>query len=92
MKAKSIRGKSPGEVKAALQNCIHDGFKPTLAFVFITAVEDIDGVVAILDAAGISIFGASTSEKFTEEGIGSKIALIVHVVTTLAIIWLSDLL
>lgn len=69
MKAKSIRGKSPGEVKAALQNCIHDGFKPTLAFVFITAVEDIDGVVAILDAAGISIFGASTSEKFTEEGI-----------------------
>ena len=52
-----------------MQNCIHDGFKPTLAFVFITAVEDIDGVVAILDAAGISIFGASTSEKFTEEGI-----------------------
>jgi hypothetical protein len=68
MKAKSIKGSSPGEIKTALEECMIDKFKPTLAFLFLTALEDIDAVTAILDAEGISIFGASTSEKFTEQG------------------------
>ena len=69
MKAKSIKGKSPKEIKIALQQCIADGFKPTLSFVFLTQIEDIDDVSTMLDAEGIAVFGASTSEKFTEEGI-----------------------
>ena len=95
VKAKSIKGKSPEEIKTALQQSIADTrppahagsdgddprlndsvgqafgreYKPTLAFVFLTDLEDIDAVSAILDAEGISIFGASTSEKFTEQGI-----------------------
>ncbi|HLG40637.1 MAG TPA: FIST N-terminal domain-containing protein, partial [Chitinophagaceae bacterium] len=69
MKAKSIKGKSPDNIKDALQKSMADGYKPTLAFVFLTELEDIDSVSAIMDAEGISIFGASTSEKFTEQGI-----------------------
>ncbi|MFZ9386792.1 MAG: FIST signal transduction protein [Chitinophagaceae bacterium] len=49
--------------------CKADGLKFTLAFVFLTAVQDIDPVVAMLDEEGIGVFGAITSEKFTEEGI-----------------------
>jgi hypothetical protein len=68
MKAKSIKGRSPGDIKSALEKCMVDKYKPTLAFVFITALEDIDSVSAIFHAKNISIFGASTSEKFTDQG------------------------
>ncbi len=69
MKAKSIKGRSPEELKRALQQTMTDGFKPTLAFVFLTEVKDIDAVTKMLDLENITIFGASTSEKFTEHGL-----------------------
>ena len=69
MKAKSIKGTSPEEIHTALQQSLSDGYKPTLAFVFLTELRDIDVVSAMMDAEGISIFGASTSEKFTDQGI-----------------------
>lgn len=71
MKAKSIIGKSIKEIQTALQQCKLDEqeFKPTLAFVFLTAVEDIDAVTAMLDAENMTIFGASTSEKFSDKGL-----------------------
>lgn len=69
MKARSIKGKSTAEIKTALQQSKADGYQPTMAFVFLTNVEEIDKISAFLDAEGIAIFGASTSEKFTEEGI-----------------------
>lgn len=69
MKAKSIHGISTAEIKNALSDCMSDGYKPTMAFVFLTDVEDIDTISALLDVEGIAIFGASTSEKFTENGI-----------------------
>ncbi|MFZ1714889.1 MAG: hypothetical protein WAT88_06320, partial [Saprospiraceae bacterium] len=69
MKAKSIKGKSTVEIKNALDQSMADGYKPTMAFVFLTDQEEIDAISAVLDAEGIAIFGASTSEKFTDEGI-----------------------
>jgi len=36
MKAKSIKGKSTEEIKTALEQSIADGFKPTLAVVFLS--------------------------------------------------------
>lgn len=69
MKAKSIKGKSTSAIKTALEKSMADGYKPSMAFVFLTDVDEIDAVSALLDAEGIAIFGASTSEKFTEEGI-----------------------
>jgi len=69
MKAKSIRGKSTEEIVSAITLSKTDGFCATLAFVFLTRVDDIDAIRAILDAENITVFGASTSEKFTEAGI-----------------------
>jgi hypothetical protein len=42
MKAKSIKGKSPLEINTALEQSMADGFKPTLAFVFISIKNEID--------------------------------------------------
>lgn len=69
MKAKSITGKSADEIKTALQKSMADGYRPTLAFVFLTEESEVDAVTAIFDQSGISIFGATTSEKFNEDGI-----------------------
>ena len=68
MKAKSINGDATASFKSALDKSMADGYKPTLAFVFLTELNDIDEVRAIMDAKGILIFGASTSEKFTDQG------------------------
>jgi len=40
MKAKSIKGKSAEEIKIALTDCMADGFKPTLAIVFISVRQE----------------------------------------------------
>ncbi len=69
MRAKSIKGNLSTTIKTALAESLADGYKPTLAFVFLSALEDIDAVTAMMNAEGIALFGASTSEKFTEQGI-----------------------
>ncbi len=78
MKAKSIKGNSTADIETALNESMADGYKPTLAFVFLTAVKDIDDIAVVMDAAGIAVFGASTSQKFTDEGIepGEIVALL----------------
>ena len=69
MKAKSIQGTSPGEIKTELAQSMVDGFKPTLAIVFLSVKQDRDAICKILDDAGIAIYGATTNGEFTEEGI-----------------------
>jgi hypothetical protein len=64
MKAKSIKGKSPEEIKSTLADSITDGFKPTLAIVFLSFKQDLDAVCKILDSEGIQIFGATSSGEF----------------------------
>jgi hypothetical protein len=44
MKAKSIKGNSPEEIKTALTKSMADGFIPTLAFVFIFIKNEIERV------------------------------------------------
>ena len=67
MKAKSIKGKSAEEIKTALQESMADGFKPTLAMVFLSIKQDHKAVSVILNEAGISIFGATTNGEFIDE-------------------------
>ncbi len=67
MKAKSIKGKSAAEIQTALQESMADGFKPTLAVVFLSISQDRKAVCKILDDAGIKIFGATTNGEFTDE-------------------------
>ena len=67
MKVKSIKGKSPGEIRDALQQSTADGFKPTLAVVFLSVSQDRNAIIKILDGAGIKIFGATTNGEFIDE-------------------------
>jgi len=67
MKAKSLKGKSPEEIKTALEQSIADGFKPTLAVVFLSVKQDRTAISKLLDSHGIAIFGATTSGEFIDE-------------------------
>ena len=71
MKAKTIQGNSPKEIEKALKQCMTDGYKPTLALVFISVKQDRKALCGILDDAGIAIYGATTNGEFTEDGITS---------------------
>jgi hypothetical protein len=71
MKARSIKGQTPEDIQNALQLALADGFKPNLAFVFISIKNDLDAVTAILDKAGIQIFGATTGGEFIDGEISS---------------------
>lgn len=72
MKAKSIKGKAPDEIKTALAESMSDGFKPTLAIVYLSVKQDRGKVRKLLDEKSIAIYGATTGGEFidatTEEG------------------------
>src|SRR5450432_2791304 len=70
MKAKSIKGNSPEEIKKALQQSMVGGFKPTLAIVFLSISQDRDAISSILDKEGIAIYGATTNGEFIDEELG----------------------
>ena len=71
MKAKSIKGSSPSEIKTALAHSMADGYQPTLAVVFISIRQDIDAVSNLLDQQGILIFGATSSGEFIDGDISN---------------------
>ena len=60
MKAKSLKGKSPEEIKSALAQSLADGFKPTLAIMFISIKQDRKAICEILHKKGIDILGATS--------------------------------
>ena len=72
MKAKSIKGKSPEEISAALTESMTDGFKPTLALVFISVKQDIASIMRILDGKNIQIFGATTGGEISGSDISHE--------------------
>jgi len=81
MKAKSIKGNSPEEIKTALKQSMADNFKPTLAIVFLSIKQDRDAICKILNDEGISIYGATTHGEFTDEGItAGEIAILLLVI------------
>lgn len=67
MKAKSIKGNSTEKIELALQKSMADGFKPTLAIVFLSVSQDRKAICKLLDTNGIAIFGATTSGEFIDE-------------------------
>jgi hypothetical protein len=71
MKAKSIKGKSPEEIRSALQQSMSDArlpdgqaFRPTLAIVFISIKQDRNAICEILNKEGIDIIGATSCGEF----------------------------
>jgi hypothetical protein len=72
MKAKSIKGRSAEEIKTALSESMADGFKPTLALVFISVKQDIDTIISILDGENIQVFGATSSGEISDSDISHE--------------------
>ncbi|MDH3648080.1 MAG: FIST C-terminal domain-containing protein [Saprospiraceae bacterium] len=64
MKAKSIKGSSPAEIRTALSTSLADGFKPSLALVFISIKQNRKQVIDALSDKGIDIIGATSSGEF----------------------------
>jgi len=67
MKAKSIKGKSIDDIRAALISSKADGFKPTLAIVFVSVKQDRQAIRELFSESGISVFGATTNGEFIDE-------------------------
>ena len=72
MKAKSICANSTKEITKALEKCIVEGFKPTLAFVFTSLLEQWHEIQVLLNKQSIALFGATTAGEFTEQGIADR--------------------
>lgn len=67
MKAKTIKGKSIGEITSALADAMVDDFSPTLAFIFLSVKQNKDAIRQIFNDAGILIFGATTAGEFIND-------------------------
>jgi len=80
MKAKSIKGVSPEEIKSALQQSMADGFAPTLAFVFVSIKQNRKAICEILHKEGIDILGATSCGEFINgyQGEGSTVILLLN--------------
>ncbi|HLF47251.1 MAG TPA: hypothetical protein VI548_12545, partial [Chitinophagaceae bacterium] len=72
MKAKSIKGNSTEEISAALSGSMTDGFKPTLAIVFLSMKQDRNAISKLLGEKGVSVFGATTNGEFIDESLGRE--------------------
>ena len=64
MKAKTIKGTSVNDIQLALSASLADGYKPTLAIVFLSVKQDSEAVCRLLNDEGIQIFGSTTSGEF----------------------------
>ncbi|HJW31485.1 MAG TPA: FIST N-terminal domain-containing protein, partial [Saprospiraceae bacterium] len=72
MKAKSIKGNTPEEINSELIGSMADGFKPTLAMVFLSVKQDRAAICKILANAAISIFGITTNGEFIDEDLSQE--------------------
>lgn len=76
MKAKSIKGNTPEEIQTALQECMTDGFTPTLAILFVSIKLDRSAICDILCDHGMDIFGATSCGEFINEDQGEGSAVV----------------
>jgi hypothetical protein len=64
MKAKSIKGNSPAEIEPVLNNSLADGFRPTLAIVFMSIKQDRKAVSKMLLEKNLDVIGATSCGEF----------------------------
>jgi len=81
MKVKSIKGKSTEDIRSALEQSMVDGFKPTLAIVFLSVKQDREAVSRLIDEKDIQIFGATTAGEFIDGDIeeGSIVMMLLDI-------------
>lgn len=68
MKSKTIKANSTEAISIEIEKAIADDFTPTLAIVFISVKQDFEAVSNLLETYGITIFGATTSGEFIDDG------------------------
>src|SRR5687768_865679 len=80
MKAKSIKGKSSEEIQSVLQQSMADGFKPTIAIMFISIRQDRKAICEMLHSEGIDILGATSAGEFIDgyQDEGSVVILLLN--------------
>ena len=78
MRGKTIQGKSPKEIQSLLEQYMADacppdgpGFKPTLAIIMVSNMDDAEALRTIFSNHGIAIFGITAPQKFTDQGINT---------------------
>ena len=71
MKARSIKGRTAEELKDAFNKNTADGFRPSLAIIFIAEDNEREAITKLFSAKNIRIFGASTGSNFIDEDIES---------------------
>lgn len=78
MKAKSIKGASSEEIKTGLAESMADGFKPTVAIVFISIRQDRKAICEILHNERIDILGSTSCGEFINgyQDLGSTVILL----------------
>ena len=67
MKAKSIKGKTAAEIKVALEANSVDGFKPTVAIVFLSDKSLVQPITDLFGKNGIQVFGVSAFGQFIDK-------------------------
>ena len=72
MLSKSIQATNVDEIEKALVDSLKDGFKPTLAIIFISLVHEADEVDKVFSKHNIQIYGASSNGSFIDEDIIEK--------------------
>ena len=66
MKSKTIKAESTEAIIKEIDHATSDGFKPTLAIVFLSIKQDWEAVTSMLDKKEISVFGATTAGEFID--------------------------
>ena len=64
MKSKTIHGSTPEQLGVALHESMGDGYRPTLAIVFVSVKQDREAICEVLHEKGINILGATSSGEF----------------------------
>lgn len=79
MISKTIKGNSTETIIKEIDKATSDGFKPTLAIVFISVKQDIEAISKLLNEKGIQIFGATTAGEFIDGDIeeGSIVMMLI---------------
>jgi len=66
MRAISIKGDAADDIRPALKQQLSGGFRPTLAFVFLSVKQDREAITALLHQEGIRVFGATTGGEISD--------------------------
>lgn len=66
MKAVTLKGKSTNDISCQLIQLITRDFKPTLAVVFLSIVQDFESITKLLSGHNIQVFGSTSSGEFID--------------------------